>query len=322
MIKKSLIIFIVLFISYNLFIIHVKPETITQDNWHKNRIQAQEYLYNDNKPIAIAIAGTSLSAGLFGNLLPENTYNLAMGGQSTIDGLEIVKNKNRKPDILLIEINFIYTERSAQFLDNLFLPGLYMARKIFPALRDKYRASSIAETTLSSIKQHLYKYLNKYISDSKATSSVKLENKKKMKNKFDAVQIKKENAVKVIPALFEMNLNRMVHLSEAIPPEKIITNKKKILTDYKNYFERFGVQIILFEMPVHEKLVHSKKATHIRKMMFEIFPPDRFRYILPDNAAKFNTTDGIHLTPHSMMNYTLFLTNNLNKIRLPRYNID
>ncbi|MFH0865314.1 MAG: hypothetical protein V1904_03920 [Bacteroidota bacterium] len=316
MIKKSLIIFIILFVSYNLIISLLKPKTIGQDQWQLNRIQAQEYLYEDNKQSEIVIAGTSLSAGLFENLLPENTYNLAMRGQSTIDGLEIVKKKQQKPDILLIEINNIYTERTVQFLDNLFLPIFYTAKKIFPALRDKYRASSIAEMALYSIKQHLYENLKKYFLNSEATSSDKLESNKKNEKKLDGIQMKKENDINVKPALFEMMLSKMVYQFQEMPGEKITAHMKKILTDYKNYFERSGVQIILFEMPVHEKLVHSKKATHIRKMMYEIFPPDRFRYVLPDNKVQYNTSDGIHLTPHSMMNYTVFLTNNLNKIRL------
>jgi len=313
LIKKSLTIFIILFVLYNLFIELIKPNTIFQDQWHLNRIQAQEYLY-ENKKIETVIVGTSQSAFLIMDLLPENTYNLAFSGQSAFDGLEIAKKKSQKPDILLIEINNIYTGYSPIFLDNLFLPGIYSARKIFPALRDKYRASCIAEMTLSSTRQYLVENLKKYLSNSTITLLNTLINSKTTAKKADDVQINKENDIRMEPALFEVMLNKMIHQFNEIPEENVMTHTKKVLTDYKNFFEKSGVQIILFEMPVHEKLVHSKKATHIRNMMYEIFPPDRFYYIFPNNVAAYKTTDGVHLTPNSMMEYTACIATHLKKI--------
>jgi hypothetical protein len=306
MIKKSIIIFFSFFILFNAIIIFAKPEVIHQNQWQLNKIQAQEYLYdaNDSEQKKIVITGTSLSAALIKDLLPDDTYNLAFRGQSPYDGIEIIKRKLKKPGIVLIEINGIEVEPTTSFIDSLFLPVMYSLRELIPALRERYQASISLEMILYSIKQHLCKSI--VINSGNTVPVYKSETSEKKKVKT--------TEAKVTQPVYDIIFQQMADQFNKPPGKNTVLSLTKKLNEYKDEFKNLGIEVILFEMPIHKDLTDSIKMIHIRKIIQKIFPPNEYNYIFPDRSDKYNTTDGAHLDDASLINYTNFLTMKLKQL--------
>jgi len=139
MIKKSLLIFIVLFISYTIFIMMNKQLTSSQhqwqDQWQENILNAQNFLYNDTTKNENLIIGTSSSARIIMDSLP-NFLNLSLPGQSIFDGLNILKHKIILPKNVYIEMNFPLIKESDKFSFALYFPVFFIIKKYVLSLRD------------------------------------------------------------------------------------------------------------------------------------------------------------------------------------------
>ena len=81
MIKKTIIVFIVLFGVYT-FIILLNPSiSATQHQWQDNVVRAEKYIYDESDTINNLIVGSSLSL-LIRNDSLRHFYNLAFAAQS------------------------------------------------------------------------------------------------------------------------------------------------------------------------------------------------------------------------------------------------
>jgi len=186
MVKKSLVVSVFLFLVFNLLLFKLNFPANPQHQWQNNIITAQEYIYNHNE-IKYAIVGTSLSDRLDDKLLPKNCFNLAFGGQGAIDGLEIIKRSNARPEAVFIESNAIFKKPRKSFLDNLFMPVMYSLRNYLPALMEKNQPVCILRT-LSFWSAALIK--KKFISNEK---DAKINYKRKTDNKKNCSQQQYKN---------------------------------------------------------------------------------------------------------------------------------
>src|SRR6185437_8314881 len=143
MIRKTIIAALVLFIVYNVVLGWMHPLAGPgQNQWQKNRIAVEDYVDN-YQGIQVVIVGTSLSARLYPSLLPDGYYNLALSGQSILDGLQIVKQCKKKPKFLLVESNFYYFKLDQDITEGIFDPAMLYLRKWVPSFREENQPSNL-----------------------------------------------------------------------------------------------------------------------------------------------------------------------------------
>lgn len=296
MIKKSIYITTLLFLGYNLFVSAIKFSVTPGHQWQSNLITAENYIY-EHKNKKIVIVGSSLSVRLVDDLLPKNSYKLSFGGQSAFDGLDIIKKTDSQPGIVLIETNELFRSADKNFQNGLFMPIRYTLKKIFPALQEKNQPVCLLNTavfwSLPKIKDLLVPGNEKKIianGNSKANPPVENDIKKLMLDIFIADYSKP-------------------------PLDSMVEEQKKKLIHYKEYFKEKGIEIILYEMPIDEKLANSKQMESVRKLICDVFPPNQYVFLQIQDCSKFSTEDGIHLDQTSALMYTSFLTDKINRYR-------
>lgn len=312
MIKKSLLIFLVLFIFYSLFIFLNPQMGSAQHQWHDNQIKAQKYIYDDSDTIDNVIIGSSLSCHLIMDSLP-GFYNLSFNGLSIFDGLKIITKKNTFPKNVYIETNVIMREENADFTSSLLNPILFHLKTYFFSLRADnqpvavfiqlytvihYQISYQFEVIISKLKRKIKKALGLHSKISKNSQPVE----KKVESKND---VHKE-------ALFDEVLQmRITNYSKPIDRVEL-QNRLKSLSEYVKILKENNVNVYFFEMPVNSNLMELPQPKTIRREIYKLFPANKVSYIDLD-STKYRTTDGLHLGDYSeAIKYTLFFRNQLN----------
>jgi hypothetical protein len=260
-----------------------------------NYIQAEKYLFEELSDNPLTLVGTSLTARLPMEQLP-GFNNLAFGGLSIYDGLEIVIKGDSKPKILFVEINFFTKNASKEFLSSLFQPISFSLKKYIPLFRsDKQPLGILAQEAI-----YLLKKRNKKVSFEEAGNKT-----------FDNV---------TIPLLTKKD---SMHLKSKTPPNEIVFNDfvkeyaKKTenelinerLTNLKRKIDtlsKMGVEVIFFEMPINSELIASELYAHNMIEFRKVFPAQLYRYI-PTKQWGFQTTDGIHLNKKEADTFTFYL---------------
>lgn len=287
MIKKSLFVFLLLIISYLLFIQHIaNPDKYTSEHqWQDNQILAQNFLYSSTDSIQNVILGSSISFRLKTELLPK-TKNLGYGGLGIFDGFKTLEAKNFYPKVLFIEMNFIDREANIEFISSIENPLMNMLRKYFPAFRDGKQPMSfiafpygqkLSLYTLYILQSAIYEIHpdNPNINDS--------ENKDLMESEILPQQI----------LYYTNNINNI---------EKSITKLK----EYISIYEKNGTKIVFFEMPVQYQLADLPRSTMIRSFFYKTFPKDQYLYFDCPDMKEYKTTDGIHLDGFYSEKYTKY----------------
>jgi len=276
-IYRIVIIFVVLFIFYNVYLIVQKPNvTMLQNQWQNNYSFAQDFIY-DNKAKNI-IVGSSMAARIQNKFLPKNYYNLSFSGGSVLTGLEIIKRSGFIPKNIYIENNIIFRHEDNKLLNILFYPFLWEIKKYVPSLREKYQPLNLI---ISKIKGAYGKTHDELLKISRDNNIYDLSMKRQQKN-------------------YDKNL-------------KQYDIKLKQLKNLVKYFEVQGTKITFFEMPIDINLAKSIKAKEQRNVIKVNFKNNWMR--LPDND-EYTTTDGIHLIYKSAYEYSdefLKLTRRVNE---------
>ena len=274
MIKKTLIVFSIIFGGYTALMV-LKPNlNASQHQWQENQIKAENYIYGNSSKLNKVIVGSSLSCRLVMQELP-GFYNLALNGQSIFDGLDIIKQKSTLPKTVFIETNVIWRPERKDFANDLFSPITYYSKKYIPSLRNNKQPLALT--------RNYYNKISGFIS--RKTGANPIPAKAPVNHLFGKT--------------LEDNKLRYTKFSPEDLEEQFTVLKADI-----EYLKQKGTQVIFYEMPVNPQIKNAPLAQLIRKKLAAYFPESEYSYIkLPANSAVV-TTDGLHLDPKEAMVYT------------------
>src|SRR6187402_1042562 len=134
MIKRSLIVFIVLFLIGNLIAYYNTPDEKYADSDSQiNMINADQYIYSNRNYNAV-ILGSSLANKMDVSLLP-GFYNLSLSGMSVYDGGAVLLSRKTLPPTVFIELNVIQRPKNEYLSQEFESPVYLFFKSILPALR-------------------------------------------------------------------------------------------------------------------------------------------------------------------------------------------
>ena len=259
MIKKSLLIFLLLFAAYNLFLLIAKPAASKgQHQWQQNVIAAQEYVYH-HQGAPVVIAGSSLSARMDKEMLPGTFHNISFSGGSIFTGLEILRHCEHKPKLVLIELNIILRDTDPAMTESIFRPVLYDLRKALPALEEKYQPLNILAPML--------------IKPGKAKAT-------KAPDK----------------ALYDTLIAKRIRDYNVLPDEKKLSANINKLKEYMNELREAGCRVVLYTMPIDCKLVSLPAYTTLMDHLRSSFPEGENIWLPNPDCSQYTYNDGEHLS--------------------------
>lgn len=284
MLKKILGGFVILILCWSLLLSFL-PANIdtTQNQWNGNLIKAEAYLFE--RPLlanTAVILGSSMAARVPLNTVNNRLINLAFGGFSAYDGLELVLTKAQKPTTIYIETNTILKEHSEEFHEAVFSPIRYRLRSVFAAFLTKNQPVAVL------------KGLIRYKKGERAKERASPLNESP-------------------PVLNQTILDNSIKQYASIPSDSFVAARLSELASYIHALEATGCSVVFFEMPVHPSLCQSALSTKIREEMYKRFPKERYSYIPQPDCGQYHTTDGIHLTGASAAVYATYLTGNISR---------
>ncbi len=258
MIGKSLLGFLVLTLLYALAMAAFPGLSVSQNQNQTNYIKAEQYLYSDSAARPVVLVGTSLSARLVMDSLPD-FYNLAFGGMSVTDGLAIVGRREEKPEMLLIETDLYYKAGSATFLEPLFNPINYQLKKYLTASRSDKQPIALAT----------------------AGAIAGVKNIKKSTRETDAPKAEKEVSLK--QRVFEDQ--RTVYAT--LPEAESVARELVRLQQQIGTLEKQGVKIAFVEIPINAELINSVRQKYAGRSFARLFRPTATRtYPIPFGISK------------------------------------
>lgn len=274
---KICIIFLLIFVVYNVFLWVFRPQiTATQNQWQQNLVATQNFIYDaritqfaESGAYNAIIVGSSMSARLdSAKLEARNIYNLAFGGGSALSGLEIIKRANKVPQMIFVESNIAFLREQDDKMLNEIFSATFKIKQYLPALLVKYQPINVLLSFIKgragrSVEEKLAKVRNE---------KLYLESLERMKKGYEA---------EINMADYEGNLAGLKALLE--------------------YFENLGVQIIFFEMPLDLQLAHTRQMQVVRKVLKESFS---YTTLPMPNHSAYQTTDGIHLLEKSAYKFS------------------
>jgi len=283
MIKRTLIYFLVFFALYNAALYVWKPGITTAQSQNQgNIIGAENYIYNGQGK-DIVMVGTSLTFRIKQDYLPDNYYNLAFGGYSIYDGLEIIKRSGNIPKIVLIESNTIIRPGNVGFINSLFTPGLSWIKKMLPGMWTPNQPENLLMNEL----QHLTAKNKPVAATTTAPPDTALHNK----------------ALKG----YQNEYNR-------VPGLDTVDMRIEALKTYTEYLKGLGVQVIFFEMPVDCSLENSPRLRYLRKKLGFEFPPAAYPRIPMPDCSKYIYNDGEHFSAPSAIDYSHYLVREVDSV--------
>jgi hypothetical protein len=265
MIARTLIITLLLFLGYNFYLMFGHPNTGTgQHQWQKNVIEAQEYIY-EHQGTENVLVGSSLTFRITNDMLPDNYYNLSLGGGSIFTGLEIIKRCERKPKVVFIETNIMIRPADEGLLMNLFRPVVKDMRHELPAFKEKNQPVNL-----------LLPVFNKYSAKAVGVKP------------FDA-------SAASIGLRMHLKNNSIVREGYKDSLERGIGQLKSAIAE----LNKQGIKVVLFEMPVHCRLKSSPLVTYADIRIKESFPEREYNWLPEPDCTAYQYSDGEHLEYNS-----------------------
>lgn len=264
---KILVAFIFIFFVFNIYIFMVKPKVLVYQNQSQgNIVAAQEFIYNEKAPNIIV--GSSMAARMKKEFLPSDYLNLSFGGGSALTGLEILKKSGFIPKTIFVENNVIFRNKDKKMIDSLFYPILWKIKNYLPSLQEKYQPLNII---VSYIKGAVGKSHDEYMNET------------------------------VDQKIFRMSLERQVisYNNQLSMYEKELVELLELI----DFFEKKGVKVIFFEVPIYDELSNSIRAIQQRTIIKENFSN---KWLENPNNLDYETTDGIHMTYKSAFEYSKY----------------
>lgn len=282
MVRKTLLLAGLLFVMYSVFVAFLAPTwwSASQHQWQDNVVKAQKFIYNERDSYENVIVGSSLSARLVMDSIP-NTYNLSFGGQSIFDGLNILTHSTQLPKTVFIEMNFVDRAEDKTFTSSLY-SVLFYPKKALVSLRDDKQPIGIIGSKMS------YRLIGKLIAPIKS---------------FLGLTSETNSSADFFSKMLQMQKNGYSQL----PNDSLINESFNNLSRYVSDLEKKKVEVVFFEMPVNSELVDLPAARVKREVFYKRFPGSRYKYIPMPESEKYVTTDGVHLNEQEALKYTMYL---------------
>lgn len=319
MIGRTLIVAGILFIAYNALIQRARPWHLpAQNGFHFNQSRAQEYVASTSRT-PVVIVGSSLSATLT-DALPDTWSSLAFNAQGSFDGLEIIRRSGATPELILVEVNNVTRGMDSRFVNALFKPVVVALRRHFPALRSRYEPASLFLGCINVIRSYSRWHAKAREKDP------------------PAAPLPSRNTPETAPAVATPvsspasppptertesppNPAREQAFRHALegfqtPPDKAeVEMRVAQLKERIDALRAAGVQVLLFELPTHERVFRSPRQNLIRSALTAKLPPEKYPYIPSPDCRQFDTTDGSHLDAPSARRYVHWLVGEVASLR-------
>lgn len=299
MIKKALLSFFIIFITYTIITTYVADSHrfVSEHQWQDNQIKAQEYLYSNTDSLENIIIGSSLANKLIIGYIPY-AYNLSMGGLGIFDGLQTITRKDVYPKTVFIEMNKLDRKASIDFTTSLNNPIMTFLRKYFIPIRDGKQPMGFIAIPYGEKATAYGLYV---VQTAVHTVARKIVNRK------EETTEKVDMVAKILPRLLEEES----HIPNASDLEKDAQNLKH----YVDILEKNNVKVVFFEMPIQHELCGLNKPMAIRNQFYKTFPRDKYQYIDMPDCSDYVTTDGLHLDKESSEKYTFYFKDQMDKLK-------
>ncbi len=309
LVLSSLILCVLMIAAYDTVVRQGLAPSIPDSQWSANTVWAQRYLYDEQGPSRIVIVGTSLAQRIRNAWLPRQTINIAMSGQSSFDGLEIIDRSGKRPDLVLIETNVLYKDADQGFLDGLFNPALFRIRAWLPSLREEHRPIPEFKTWLGRTLKAVHS------PGGPAKDGPKTNGNEAVRRVgADTARGGRDDRRRAVA----VEALRRHQKAYARPIDgTVIQARLGRLREIVGRLERRGTRIVFFEMPTHPSLCESPRLRGIREAVQRAFPGHA--YLRDRHCERYRVTDGLHLdTPSAALFGRLLFRNLLRRGWLPR----
>lgn len=264
---RSLAVLAVLFLAYNAWLLHSRPDILyLQNQWQANAVAAEEFIHSQT-PKNVALVGSSMTAHMQKEMLGNEFWNLGFSSGSSATGLEILSRAKVLPRIVLVEANMVSTVDSG-FVKTLFQPLTYFLKDRLPATRTCYQPINLLVNRVKSVKNAPQEALGQ--------------------DAFAKILAINTAAYNQAPdtAVLETDIKRMAK-SVAILSSR-------------------GVHVVFFRMPMHPDLRNSALCRESYSRLKAAFPDSRFQWLdhLPGELPTF---DGVHLLDPSAREFANLL---------------
>ena len=270
MIKKAFFSFFCFLTSYIILIAIFPNKGVGTHQWQENQIRAHQFLYE--KTSDTVLIGTSLSARLLLDSL-NTVCSCAFSASVVEDGLRLLLLKEQTPRFVLLETNYLLRPSNGDIIKVNTQGPLPTLRRIIPVLREQN--SPISLVGFICMRDALT-----------PTGEVDIER-------------------------LERNIENRIsddhthYLTETQMTERINTIQSLI-----RQVESRGSIIVLFEMPLNKRIVHTPSNDQTRQVVHRMFPPEMYNYLTNDTSS-YLTNDGEHLDSEGQRRYSHFLRNEL-----------
>lgn len=244
----------------------VPNKGIGTHQWQENQIRAQRFLYEMSSDTVIV--GTSLSARILLDSL-NGVSSCAFSAGVVEDGLRLILSKDVIPHFVLIETNYILRSSNEELIKvNTQGPMPYL-RNCFPILREQNAPICLIGRC----------FMMGALAPAETVDMDRLH--KNIKNR-----------------IIEDNTHFLI--------EKQMEERMQTIMFLVSKLEERGAKIVLFEMPLNDKLKPVRSNEQTRQAVIHMFPKDKYIY-LPNDTSTYLTNDGEHLDAEGQRRYSHFL---------------
>ena len=289
MIGKSLLVFALLVAAYMAVLPTLPP---IQDGftggsqWDKNLMKEEELLYKKDASYEAILVGSSISARLID--LPESWFNLAMGGRSSIAGLNTLCNSSVDPCLVIVETNNLNLGASAQ--DNIVIEQL---KKQHPAFLTENKPAHVLLRTLA-------KFAGMSPGGQRPTTNL-------IPSEPDKRTVSSE--------LYSEMLERRLLICEKTMAQDELAERTSQIKEQVHQLEKRGFQFVFIEIPECEEAFDSPRKSQIRSAYRNMFPVNESRWFDDfENSKLYASNDAVHLTATSSKRFCIALVSYISKV--------
>jgi hypothetical protein len=225
-----------------------------------NQILVERFLYRDVDAEAILV-GSSMAQKLPEAELGPAIYNLALGGDQSITGLEYIRQKGIVPEIVIVEINSLGFDRSAfRPSDSAWRAWL---KQRFPAFRSGNRPVNLIYNTVRALA-----------------------------GGGGDVGAAVESAD---PERVQARLRQMLIDEPGIGREEAIARGVARASEILEELEAAGAEVIFMQVPNEPEILARPDQVASVETLQAVYPPDAYTYLMPARERTYRTSDAVHL---------------------------
>jgi hypothetical protein len=238
-----------------------------------NFIKAQEFLYH-GRGKKVVLVGSSISERIPSASLGAEFVNLGLIADNAFTGTEIIRRFKMRPELILVEMSLPNISRNGigpQLLSSLESPSARHLAARSKLFEDRYQPACVFLGWLKS--------------------------RGKMATTAEVVDTN----------VFARRLTRTISDYHEVPSESEVRAYLTSLKDPLEMLRSEGIQIAIYETPVHPALRKTPKQILIREQFDLYFPTSTWARISVESDDAFTTDDGFHLLRSRASDFAKYL---------------